>query len=172
MLAAFAILSLLATFGWLYLLAAHGWFWLTEQWLPTVTSKPRRWPPVTAVVPARDEAAMLPETLPTLLAQDYPEELTVVLVDDQSTDGTAGVARELGAGLPGGHELLIVEGSEPPPGWAGKVWAMAQGAKVATARMGGDHAVGPRVSASDQSAARGTPAAGAWATGPGGWAAG
>jgi hopene-associated glycosyltransferase HpnB len=158
MLAAFAILSLLATLGWLYLLAGHGWFWLAEEWLPPVTSKPRRWPPVTAVVPARDEAAMLPETLPTLLAQDYPGELTVVLVDDQSTDGTAGVARGLAAGIQGGHELLIVAGSEPPPGWAGKVWAMAQGAEVAKARMSGGHAVTPGDGAAEP---------GAWAAGAG-----
>jgi hopene-associated glycosyltransferase HpnB len=161
MLAAFAILSLLAMLGWLYLLAGHGWFWLTEQWLPPVSSTPRRWPPVTAVVPARNEAELLPRTLPSLLAQDYPGELTVVLVDDQSADGTAGVARELAAGVPGGRELLIVQGSEPPPGWAGKVWAMAQGAEVAAARMRGGHAIGPRVSASDHSATRREPRAGA-----------
>jgi hopene-associated glycosyltransferase HpnB len=170
MLATFAILSLLAMLGWLYLLAGHGWFWLTEQWLPQVSSTPRRWPPVTAVVPARDEAELLPRTLPSLLAQDYPGELTVVLVDDQSADGTAGVAREAAASVPDGRELLIVQGSEPPPGWAGKVWAMAQGAEVAAARMRGGHALGPRVSASDHSATRRGPRAGASARLPEGMA--
>src|SRR6266540_2108876 len=93
MLTAFTTLALLALLGWLYLLGGHGWFWLTDQRLPRVSSLVRRWPPVTAVVPARDEAAMLPETLPSLLTQDYPGELTVVLVDDQSGDGTADAAR-------------------------------------------------------------------------------
>jgi hopene-associated glycosyltransferase HpnB len=143
MLAAFTILSLLALLGWLYLLGGHGWFWQTDQRLPGVSSTPRRWPPVTAIVPARDEAAMLPETLPSLLAQDYPGELTVVLVDDQSRDGTAKVARALAARLPGARELVVVRGSEPPTGWTGKVWAMARGAEVAAARAAGGHWVGP-----------------------------
>ena len=49
-----------------------------------------------AVIPARDEAAILPETLPSLLGQEYPGELSVVLVDDGSSDGTAAVAEALG----------------------------------------------------------------------------
>jgi hopene-associated glycosyltransferase HpnB len=140
---AFTILSLLALLGWLYLLGGHGWFWQTDQRLPRVSSAPSPWPSVTVVVPARDEAVMLPETLPSLLTQDYQGELTVVLVDDQSGDGTAGIARALADGLPEAHELLIVEGTEPPPGWAGKVWAMAQGTEVAAARTAGGHTVGP-----------------------------
>ena len=53
---------------------------------------------MTAVVPARDEAAVLPVTLPTLLAQDYPGELRVLLVDDESADGTAAGGRAAGRG--------------------------------------------------------------------------
>ncbi|HEX8862262.1 MAG TPA: glycosyltransferase, partial [Actinomycetes bacterium] len=131
MLTAFAVLSLLATLGWLYLLAGHGWFWQTDQRLPRATSELRWWPPVTAIVPARDEAEMLPETLPSLLGQDYPGELTVVLVDDQSGDRTRAVARRLAAAQRDGRELLIVDGSAPPPGWAGKVWALAAGTAAA-----------------------------------------
>jgi hopene-associated glycosyltransferase HpnB len=134
MLAASAVVSLLALLGWLYLLAGHGWFWRTDQRLPRVSWTPREWPTVAVVVPARDEAAILPQTLPSLLAQDYPGELLIVLVDDQSADGTAGVARALAVGVAAGRELLIVEGGEPPPDWAGKVWAMAQGADAAAGR--------------------------------------
>ncbi|HZD73627.1 MAG TPA: glycosyltransferase [Actinomycetota bacterium] len=138
---ALTILSLLALVGWLYLLGGHGWFWMTDQRLPRVPSDASHWPDVTAVVPARDEAAVLPQTLPGLLTQRYPGELTVVLVDDQSRDGTAGVARALAAALPQANDLVVVQGSEPPPGWAGKVWAMAQGARVAAARTAGGHLV-------------------------------
>jgi hopene-associated glycosyltransferase HpnB len=88
---------------------------------------PPRWPGVVAVVPARDEAAILPETLPTLLGQDYPGDFSVVLVDDGSTDGTGAVAARLGRG----HPLRVVPGSPPPDGWAGKVWAMATGVAAA-----------------------------------------
>jgi hopene-associated glycosyltransferase HpnB len=80
---------------------------------------------VIAVVPARDEAAVLPESLPTLLAQDYPGRFVVTLVDDASTDGTGQVAAGLGTGAR--HPLRVVAGQAKPPGWAGKPWAMAQG---------------------------------------------
>lgn len=132
-----AWLALAALAAWLYLLLGHGGFWRTDQRLPPAAagSGPlpggERWPAVTAVIPARNEAAMLPETLPTLLAQDYRGELRVVLVDDQSSDGTAEAARRLGAAAPRGLE--VVGGSPLPDGWAGKVWALAQGARVAGA---------------------------------------
>ena len=129
-------LAVTALLGWLYLLAGHGWFWRTDQRLPRGSATPRRWPSVVAVVPARDEAEVLPETLPALLAQDYPGDFGVVLVDDQSADGTAEVARALAAvagGVGGARGLTVVEGGEPPGGWAGKVWAMARGAEAAGA---------------------------------------
>src|SRR5580700_1827754 len=90
--------ALLAAIAWVYLLAGHGGFWRTDQRLPPVDPRwqPERWPGVVAVVPARDEAAILPRTLPSLLAQEYPGEFTVLLVDDGSTDGTAEVAAALG----------------------------------------------------------------------------
>jgi hopene-associated glycosyltransferase HpnB len=75
---------------------------------------------------------MLPVVLPALLGQDYPGALTVILVDDCSTDGTAEVAAALGPepGRPG-RALRVLAGAPLPPGWAGKVWAMAQGLDAA-----------------------------------------
>ena len=67
-----AVVSALAAAAWLYLLTGHGGYWLTGQRLPAVSAAPAAWPAVGAVVPARDEAAMLPVTLPALLNQDYP----------------------------------------------------------------------------------------------------
>jgi hopene-associated glycosyltransferase HpnB len=76
---------------------------------------------VTAIVPARNEADILPACLPTLLSQDYQGKLSVIVVDDDSTDDTAKVAAELGA--------TVVSARPTPPGWAGKVWAMAEGTR-------------------------------------------
>jgi hopene-associated glycosyltransferase HpnB len=115
--------SVLALLAWSYLLALHGGYWRTDQRLPPGTI--RTWPDVVAVIPARDEADVLPQALPTLLAQDYPGQLSVVLVDDESGDGTAAVAAGLATATP--HPLRVVAGEPLPDGWAGKVWAMAQG---------------------------------------------
>ena len=90
----------------------------------------RGWPSVVAVVPARDEAAILPVTLPGLLAQDYPGEFSVVLVDDASTDGTAR-RRGGAAGGRGPRARGSCAAGALPPGWAGKVHAMAQGVRAA-----------------------------------------
>jgi len=122
--------------AWVYLVAAHGGFWLTGQRLPPVGDPARSvWPTVAAVVPARNEAESLPVTLPGLLAQDYPGEFRVFLVDDNSEDGTGGIAAELGekAARDGGAPIVVVNGRPRPDGWAGKVWAMNQGLAAATA---------------------------------------
>ena len=117
---------------WAYLVVGHGRYWRTGERLPPAGHEPAAWPDVAAVVPARNEAAMLPDTLPTLLGQDYPGALTVILVDDCSSDGTAEVAAKLGLehARPG-RTLRVVPGAPPPPGWAGKVWAMDQGLRTA-----------------------------------------
>src|SRR2546429_5116137 len=74
---------------------------------------------------------MLPVTLPALLGQEYPGTLTVIVVDDGSSDGTGEVAAKLGAGSP--RPLRVISGAPPPDAerWAGKVWAMAQGLRAA-----------------------------------------
>jgi hopene-associated glycosyltransferase HpnB len=124
-------LAVAALAGWLYLAAGHGSFWRVGG-LPEGTDPPT-WPDVVAVVPARDEAALLPETLPSLLGQEYPGRFQVVLVDDGSADGTAAVAERLGHAAPTGRSvtLSVVRAGERPPGWAGKVWAMAVGVRAA-----------------------------------------
>jgi hopene-associated glycosyltransferase HpnB len=128
--------SLLAFAAWIYLVGGHGGFWRTNQRLPLAgADAPASWPGVVAVVPARDEAEVLPDTLPTLLCQRYEGELTVLLVDDESSDGTAQVAQSLEAARARGDSafarLSVLTGEPVPPGWAGKVWAMAQGVRAA-----------------------------------------
>lgn len=122
--------SALAALAWVYLLAGHGWYWRTDQRLPAGGADPRHWPRVAAVVPARNEAAVLPRTLPTLLEQDYPGEFSVLLVDDESADGTAEVASSLARDAGAACRLRVVTAGQAPPGWAGKVWAMSAGARA------------------------------------------
>ena len=120
---------------WVYLLAFHGGFWLMRERDDVDEPDPRRaWPSVTAVIPARDEAKLLSQSLGSLLAQDYPGRFSIVLVDDQSSDGTAAVARSLTAAAK--FNVAVVPGQALPFGWTGKVWAMQQG--IAYTEAGSD----------------------------------
>ena len=118
--------------AWLWLLLCQGFFWRTDIRLPA-RADPDDWPPVCVVVPARDEAAVLPESLPSLLAQDYPGRAEIFLVDDGSSDGTGELARAL-ASRHGGLPLTVDSPGEPPAGWTGKLWAVRHGIGLARAR--------------------------------------
>ncbi|MDH6228393.1 glycosyltransferase [Streptomyces sp. MJP52] len=125
-------ISVVSLAVWLWLLLGHGLFWRTDVRLPA-RSEPAVWPRVAVVVPARDEAGTLPESLPSLLAQDYPGEAEIVLVDDGSTDGTGALAGEL-ARRHGGLPLTVTAPGEPPDGWTGKLWAVRHGTETARLR--------------------------------------
>jgi hopene-associated glycosyltransferase HpnB len=88
---------------------------------------PSTWPSVCAVVPARNEAPILPHALPSLLAQDYPGQFHVILVDDQSQDGTAATAKDIARNAQRPDQLTIISSQPLAPGWTGKLWAMHQG---------------------------------------------
>ncbi|MFH8974659.1 glycosyltransferase [Streptomyces sp. NPDC017890] len=126
------VVSALSLAAWLWLLLARGFFWRTDVGLPA-REEPAAWPSVCVVVPARDEAAVLPASLPSLLAQSYPGRAEVFLIDDGSTDGTGELACELARrqeGLP----LTVASPGEPPAGWTGKLWALRHGIDLARAR--------------------------------------
>ncbi|MGW2321369.1 glycosyltransferase [Streptomyces sp. NPDC001233] len=118
--------------AWCWLLLCQGFFWRTDVRLPPCR-EPEAWPPVCVVVPARDEAAVLPASLPSLLAQEYPGRAEVFLVDDGSTDGTGELARELSR-RQGGLPLTVGSPGDPPAGWTGKLWAVRHGIGLARAR--------------------------------------
>lgn len=123
----------LAFAAWLYLVFAHGRFWLGDQRLDGRAPAPARWPDVVAVVPARDEAELVPRTLAAMLGQEYAGSLRVVLVDDESSDGTGKAARDTAAGHPRGERLQVVATGPRPKGWVGKMWAVETGVRAAGA---------------------------------------
>ena len=89
---AIGIVAALGLAAWVYLVFLHGGFWLTrerEEDYGLAGDHAAGWPSVVAIVPARNEADVLSQSLASLAAQNYPGEFSIVLVDDQSSDGTA-----------------------------------------------------------------------------------
>jgi len=113
---------------WIYLLLFRGGFWLLRERDTATVQEPAVWPSVVAVVPARNEADVIRQSIGSLLAQDYPGSFRIVLVDDQSSDGTGGLARALDS-----ERLTVLSGTPRPAGWTGKLWAMKQGCDHASA---------------------------------------
>jgi hopene-associated glycosyltransferase HpnB len=124
-----AFLSLII---WVYLLAFHGQFWRTDQQLES-GSMLEQWPTIAVVIPARNEAEVIAQSLGSLLAQDYPGELAIYLVDDQSSDGTAAIAEQTAKHLSKQDYLKILTAEPLPAGWTGKLWALEQGLAAVTA---------------------------------------
>jgi hopene-associated glycosyltransferase HpnB len=125
---ALGILGVLPLVIWLYLVFGRGMFWLgRERDDRNEPHEPARWPSVTAVVPARDEADVIARSIGGLLAQDYPGNFRVTLIDDQSTDGTAEAARGAARALGAQDRLTVMTGQALPSGWTGKLWAVSQG---------------------------------------------
>ncbi len=115
---------------WLYLILGRSFFWLARERddRNEFYAELDSWPSVAAVVPARNEADVLDRSLGSLLQQNYPGRFRIVLVDDQSTDGTADAARAFGRT----ERLEIVEGTPRPVGRKGKPMAMSPGVAKAT----------------------------------------
>jgi hopene-associated glycosyltransferase HpnB len=125
----------LTTLGiWAYLLLGRGWFWLCSERDTAVPSAGETrsrdaivWPDVVAIISARDEADVIAESVGSLLRQDYPGRFSVVVVDDQSSDGTAEAASAAASATPLADRLRVIQGRSLPTGWTGKLWAMRQG---------------------------------------------
>jgi hopene-associated glycosyltransferase HpnB len=119
------LLAATALAVWIYLIVGRGGFWLAVE-RDDSGPAPATWPSVMTIIPARDEAESVGETVASLLRQDYAGAFSVILVDDQSSDGTADVARRAAAAA-AADRLTIVPGAALPAGWTGKLWAMKQG---------------------------------------------
>ena len=75
---------------------------------------------VTVLIPARNEATIIIESLLALQKQD--PSLKIILVDDQSTDNTVELAYSIRM-----NNLTVLPGAQLQPGWSGKLWALEQG---------------------------------------------
>jgi hopene-associated glycosyltransferase HpnB len=127
------ILALLGLAIWLVLFFFWGNFW--RIWESdadhSVLPAPRYWPRVTAVIPARNEAASITAVIAALAKQDYPGEFSGITVDDHSEDATAELARKASIGSGGASRLQVISAPDLAPGWTGKLWALNSGVAAA-----------------------------------------
>jgi hopene-associated glycosyltransferase HpnB len=128
------LLASVSSAVWLYLLLGRGFFWLMR--VAPLPAPPARWPSVVAIVPARNEAALVGTAVDSLLRQQYAGRFSIVLVDDHSEDGTAEIAHEAAARLDRNDRLRVASAAPLPRGWTGKLWALAEGVRLVS--EGGD----------------------------------
>jgi hopene-associated glycosyltransferase HpnB len=123
-------ISILSCSIWLVLIFFWGYFWKTDQQLETTIEQLEKYPSVCAVIPARNEAECLSIALSSIFAQDYPGCLSVILVDDRSTDDTAKIALETATETKSSNlnkQFKLLTAEPLPLGWTGKLWALEQG---------------------------------------------
>ncbi len=107
-------------------LAATGFWLFGERDDRVEVPAPVSWPDVVAVIPARNEADVIARSLGSVAAQDYPGNFRVIVVDDNSEDGTGDIAKALGS-----DRVELLSGAPLAAGWTGKLWALHQGVAAA-----------------------------------------
>ncbi|HYK38688.1 MAG TPA: glycosyltransferase [Candidatus Eremiobacteraceae bacterium] len=129
---AIALISLLI---WLALFFFNGHFW--QIWSAEADREkagaPSVWPSVVAVVPARNEAETIKETVSALLRQNYSGRLSILVVDDHSEDGTGELARNAARERDPAKRVTVISAPDLAPGWTGKLWALQSGVTCAAA---------------------------------------
>ncbi|MDP1573379.1 MAG: glycosyltransferase [Coxiellaceae bacterium] len=116
--AAVACLALFGAIIWWSLLLVPWRPWSTREQIEADTKiKNAQLDDITVLIPARNEAPFIEQTLVALSKQGSG--LRIIVVDDQSDDETAEQAKFYGA--------WVISGVTPPTGWSGKLWALEQG---------------------------------------------
>ena len=125
------IVATLTAVTWSYLVFARGAFWRLKSAKVDASDKSGFSGCIAAIVPARNEAELIAPVVTSLLNQRVA--MPVFLVDDESTDGTADVARRAAEKAGKAGALIVIQSKPLPAGWTGKLWAMHQGIERARA---------------------------------------
>jgi len=126
------LLGTLTLAAWLYLSLFRGPFW-SANIPPRAAWRPpgELWPSVLAVIPARNEADVIGDTVAAILRQDYPGDLRLVVVNDHSEDATAEATVQAAQASGTNHAVRVLDAPPLPEGWTGKVWALRHGVEEA-----------------------------------------
>jgi hopene-associated glycosyltransferase HpnB len=131
---AWLVIGGIALAAWVHLTLFRGFFWtMRERDDRGLPPEPTAWPSVVAVVPARNEADVIARSVKSLVTQDYPGAFRLVLVDDNSDDGTGSVAAQAAAAAGASQRIEVMSGRPLAKGWTGKLWAVSQGVERASA---------------------------------------
>lgn len=118
---------------WLYLLWVRGNFWRVSDEVLLPLAHSSQMARVAVIIPARDEAEVIDESIHSLLAQDYRGAMHIFVVDDHSSDQTTSVALQPAAQAGKAGTVTVIPSEALVPGWTGKLWAIAQGVQHAKA---------------------------------------
>jgi hopene-associated glycosyltransferase HpnB len=123
------ILAALALLIWIALTFFRGAFWQLRAFDDDIAPRatPAAWPRVVGIMPARNEAETIARAVASLVKQDYPGKFHIVVVDDQSEDGTADLARAAAQSAGAADRVEIMRAAAVQSGWTGKLWALQQG---------------------------------------------
>ena len=113
---------ILSLIFWVILIFFRGNFWLADQMLEADVIQLETWPSIAVVIPARNEEKYISATLQSLMAQKYPGEINITVVNDNSTDNTVEAITRIKD-----ERIVISNASDLPEGWTGKLWALKQG---------------------------------------------
>jgi hopene-associated glycosyltransferase HpnB len=123
--------------AWAYLLVGRGRFWMNPVRDEEPVPSPARWPSVAVIMPARNEAEHIVASIGSLVRQDYPGRLDIIVIDDDSNDGTGQSAAA--AGQDARRSVSVIASQGLPVGWTGKLWALKQGIAAVEQRFRPDY---------------------------------
>lgn len=132
-----ALVAGITAIAWAYLIVARGRFWTNPIRDEAAFNPPAQRPSVAVIVPARNEAEHIATSIGSLVRQDYPGRLDIIVIDDDSSDGTGQIAEAAGEGAARPVSVIVSRGL--PAGWTGKLWALKQGIAAAEQRFRPDY---------------------------------
>lgn len=124
---ALELVGVVSLAAWTYLLLFRGGFWRIQEAVTNPASEPHPNSRVVVLIPARDEAAFIGKAVTSLLTQEYEGLIDVLVIDDNSSDGTRDEALQAAKALNASARLRVVSAAPLPPGWTGKLWALSEG---------------------------------------------